>query len=74
MSVEQLMPTVQQLSVSERLELIERIWDTLPESLEPPEVPDWHIDILKKRLAAAEANPGEGTPLEEFIEELRKTP
>jgi len=74
MTVENLMPSVQQLSVAERLELIERIWDSLPESLEPSDVPDWHIDILKKRLAAAEANPGDGTPLEEFIEELRKTP
>lgn len=74
MTVENLMPSVQQLSVRERLELIERIWDSLPESLESADVPDWHIDILKKRLAAAEANPGEGTPLEEFIEELRKTP
>ena len=43
----------------------------LPESLEPSDVPDWHIDILKKRVAAAEANPGEGISWEAFKAEMR---
>ncbi len=71
MSVEALMPTLERLSVSERLDLIERIWDTLPESVEPSDVPDWHIEILKERLAEAEANPGEGITWEEFKAKMR---
>jgi putative addiction module component (TIGR02574 family) len=73
-SVETLMPKLLKLSVAERLDLIDRLSESLPEEVAPSEVPDWHIEILKKRLAEAEANPGEGVPLSEFLKELRKSP
>jgi putative addiction module component (TIGR02574 family) len=65
------MPTLEKLSVKERLDLIDRLWDSLPESPSPSEVPDWHIELLKKRLAEAEANPGEGITWEEFKAKMR---
>src|SRR5262249_5258015 len=34
---------IHQLSVRDRLELIEQIWDSLPEQVEPEEVPAWHL-------------------------------
>ena len=74
MSVETLMPKLLKLSVAERLDLIERLSETLPETVQPSEVPDWHIEILKKRLAESESNPGEGIPLDQFLQELRKRP
>lgn len=71
-AVEALMPAVEKLSVSQRRKLIERIGASLPEAVDRAEIPDWHIEVLKKRLADAEQNPAAGTPWREFMEELRK--
>lgn len=62
---------IDQLSVADRLELIEQIWDSLPEKVSPDEIPAWHLPILKERLAEAEANPGQGEPWREFLDRLR---
>jgi putative addiction module component (TIGR02574 family) len=62
---------IEQMSVRERLDLIEQIWDTLPESVAPDEVPEWHLVELARRRADAEARPGEGTPWREVIASLR---
>ena len=59
---------IDRLSVRERLELIEQIWDSLPDSVEPQEVPDWHLAELAKRRADAEAHPGEGRPWREVMQ------
>lgn len=69
MSVETLMPKLLKLSVAERLDLIDRLEDSLPEAVEPSEVPDWHIEILKQRLA--NPDPGEGVTWEEFKKKMR---
>jgi putative addiction module component (TIGR02574 family) len=61
---------IDRLSVGERLELIEQIWNSLPESVEPDEVPAWHLAELAQRRADAEANPGVGRPWREVLEEL----
>jgi putative addiction module component (TIGR02574 family) len=61
---------IDQLSVGERLELIEFIWDSLPESVSPGDVPPEHVAILEKRLAAAEARPGLGKPWREVLDRL----
>jgi putative addiction module component (TIGR02574 family) len=65
---------VDRLSIGERLELIEKIWDSLPESLTPDEVPPEHIVILEKRRAAAKANPGVGKPWRDVLDQLGKKP
>lgn len=58
---------IDQLSVRDRLELIEQIWNSLPESVEPDEVPAWHLAELAKRRAEAEATPGAGKPWREAL-------
>lgn len=58
---------IDQLSVRDRLELIEQIWDSLPEHLNPDEVPAWHLAELAKRRAEAEASPGAGKPWREAL-------
>lgn len=63
---------IDRLSVRERLELIEQIWDSLPEHVSPDEVPDWHLAEIAKRRADAEAKPGEGRPWRDVIDRLRK--
>ena len=41
---------IDRLSVQERLELIEQIWDSLPASVEPQDVPEWHLAELIRRV------------------------
>ena len=48
---------IDRLSVGERLELIEQIWDSLPQQVSPGDIPQWHLDELARRLDAAAANP-----------------
>lgn len=62
---------IEQLSVRERLELIDQIWDSLPDSVEPQDVPEWHLVELARRRTDAEAQPGEGRPWREVLESLR---
>ena len=62
---------IDRLSVRDRLDLIERIWDSLPVAVAPEEVPEWHKEVLAKRLAEAEANPGGGVPWREALAAIR---
>lgn len=63
---------IDRLSVSERLELIEKIWDSLPESVDPSEVPEWHLAELAKRRSLAEKEPGVGKPWREVLGPLEE--
>ena len=58
---------IDRLSVRERLELIEVIWDSLPEHVNPDEVPPWHLAELAKRRAEADASPKAGKPWREAL-------
>ena len=62
---------IDRLSVGERLELIEQIWDSLPEQVSPGEVPAWHLHELARRLAEGKARPGLGKPWREVLAELK---
>ena len=52
------------LSVSERIELVEAIWDSIPEGESMVEVPEAHKRLLDERLAAHQANPTAGSSWE----------
>jgi putative addiction module component (TIGR02574 family) len=58
---------IDQLSVRERLDLIEQIWDSLPADVNPSDVPDWHLAELARRRAEADAAPGAGLPWREAL-------
>ncbi len=58
------------LSVAEKLELIETLWDSLPEQLEPKELPDWHLAVLAQRRAEMNSTPGVGKPWREALDQL----
>jgi putative addiction module component (TIGR02574 family) len=59
---------IDRLSVRERLDLIEQIWDSLPENVNPDEIPAWHLAELAKRRGDAEASPGVGKPWREILD------
>ena len=61
---------IDRLSVEERLELIEQIWNSLPSQVAPAEVPAWHLAELARRRAEAEARPGVGKPWREVLDSL----
>lgn len=58
------------LSVQERLELIETLWDSLPDNVDFSMVPDWHVAELANRRAEALANPGVGKPYRQVLDQL----
>jgi putative addiction module component (TIGR02574 family) len=61
---------ITKLSVRERLELIDHLWDSLPESVQIEEVPAWHVAELAPRRAEAWASPAEGRPWREVLDSL----
>jgi putative addiction module component (TIGR02574 family) len=42
---------IEKLTVRERSELIEQIWDSLPDRINAEEVPAWHLAELARRRA-----------------------
>jgi putative addiction module component (TIGR02574 family) len=65
---------IDRLSVAERLNLIEDIWDSLPEELSPSEVPAWHLPELRRRREAARVQPGVGKAWREVLASLERRP
>lgn len=64
---------IDRLSVPERLELIDKIWESLPDEVSPDEMPGWHLVELTKRRAAAVASPGAGKPWREALARSEKS-
>ena len=64
---EQLIAT---LSVDERLDLLDRVWDSLRDN-GAAIMPQWHLDEIQRRIAAADANPTASISLEDFRKQLK---
>jgi putative addiction module component (TIGR02574 family) len=56
---------IKALSVEQRLDLIERIWNALTETPEEIPVLDWHRQLLDERLRELEKTPDAASPWEE---------
>jgi putative addiction module component (TIGR02574 family) len=65
---------IDQLSMPQRLDLIARLWDSIPDSLDAMPVPDWQRQEIEKRLASADAAPEQAIPWEEVRARLRENP
>ena len=44
------------MTAAERLQLIDRIWDSLPDAVEPGDVPEWHLIELQKASDRSRGN------------------
>ena len=53
--------------------MIEQIGDSLPEEVDPQDVPEWHRTELASRRAEAAARPGLGRPGREVLGEPEAT-
>ncbi len=60
---------LRQLSVEERLKLMEDVWTTLEEERELL-IPQWHKEELERRIKAFEEDPDSGAPWSEVKERL----
>jgi len=65
---------IDRLSVGERLELIQLLWESLPPQVAPEDVPAWHREILDQRLDDAERNPDSGVPWRDALAKLGARP
>ncbi len=67
-------PGFDDLSVEEKLDYVQSLWnriDSDPEEDEP--VPDWHLEIVRERLAEHRAHPEDVIPWEGLRDELLKS-
>jgi putative addiction module component (TIGR02574 family) len=64
---------IDRLSAQERCELIELIWDSLPDNA-PFAPPAWHLRQLERRVAAADADSSKAEPWEEVRTRLSREP
>ena len=60
------------LPVAERVRLVEAIWDSISAVPEALPLTDWQKQELDRRLAEFEANPEEGSTLEEVFARVRR--
>lgn len=61
---------IQHMSVNERFQALEMIWDSLSKSPDQLASPGWHDKILKGRLAEVEAGKGVFLSLPQLRERL----
>jgi putative addiction module component (TIGR02574 family) len=64
------MPEIQKLSVSERLDLLENIWESLTLEDAIPDLTEQQKLEIDRRLAAHDANPSRSRPWSEARERL----
>ena len=59
------------LSLPQKLQLVEDLWDHFTESAASIPVPDWQKDELDRREQSLTANPTSGIPWEEVKRQIR---
>ncbi|MBI2805776.1 MAG: addiction module protein [Planctomycetes bacterium] len=65
---------IDRMTVSERLDLIAAIWDSIPEPANASDAPEWHMEEIKRRLATADSDPKGSKPWNEIKARLEKKP
>ncbi len=60
------------LPVDEKLEILEKIWESIQQNNENMEIPDWHRDILEDRFKKHKNDLTEGKSWEEVKKNLLK--
>jgi putative addiction module component (TIGR02574 family) len=61
---------LRQMSVEDRLRLLEDVWTSLDEEHDRLPIPKWHEEELDRRLMAFEDNPEAGSPWPEVKKRL----
>ena len=66
-------PPLETLTPKEKLELLDRVWESFGSQPHTDiDVPDWHGEVIRERLAEADRGEGSSSPLEEVHERLKR--
>lgn len=65
-------PGFNELSVDEKIDYVQSLWDQIAASPDTIPVPQWHRDILDERLKDYAADPTRGDTWDVVQERLRK--
>ena len=60
------------MSVEEKIDYVQALWDRITANESQVPVPDWHREALDERLADYRANPDEGRTWEDVEADLVK--
>jgi len=60
------------LKTSQRIRLVQEIWDSIAAEPQNVPIPDWHRRIIEQRLAAHEAHPSATISVAEAKRHIRK--
>jgi hypothetical protein len=63
---------IEKMSLSERLEAMELLWDSISDNPENISSPAWHGEVLKKRETKVESGEAEYLTLPELKNRLKK--
>ena len=64
---------IERMSVTERLQVMDQLWDSLNRSGEEIPSPDWHQEILADRKARAQRGEAKFLTLDQLRSRLRST-
>lgn len=65
-------PGFDEMSVEEKIDYVEALWDRIVANESQVPVPDWHREVLSERLAEYHAHPDDGRPWEAVEADLIK--
>lgn len=65
-------PGFDDLSMEEKIEYVQSLWDRVAASPEEVPVPDWHLRVLDERLESYRSKPDAGKTWEQVQEEIRR--
>jgi putative addiction module component (TIGR02574 family) len=65
-------PGFDSLSVEEKIEYVQALWDAIVDSREDVPVPEWHREIIRDRLAEHRANPDAGRAWSDVRSEIEQ--
>jgi putative addiction module component (TIGR02574 family) len=60
-----------ELTVEEKLDYVESLWDRIAAKPETVPVPDWHLEVIEQRTRDGQAGAHHGRSWDDFREELR---
>lgn len=65
---------IERMSVEERLQAIEQLWDSISRQGDAVKSPAWHGEVLSARRAKVEAGEGQFLSLSELRDRLKPAP
>ncbi len=68
----QTMPTIEEMTPGQRVELMEELWRVMSRRPEEVEMPDWHLRVLEERELAVANGEDEFIDLDVAMSEIRE--